>query len=155
MAIDTETVRNGWMGEGDGDSVELMDGFLTREAILASQDMAQEPVEVPEWGGKVLVTSLTGKDRDRFEASIFQTNGKNREMNMSNIRAKLVALSVVDKDGKRVFSDHDVALLSGKSAAALSRVYDVAARLSGISPADAEELAKNSRDALNVDSTSD
>lgn len=152
MSIDTETVRNGQL---DDSSMELMGGFLTREAILASQDMTREPVDVPEWGGRVLVTSLTGKDRDRFEASIFQTNGKNRELNMANIRAKLVALSVIDPSGKRVFSDQDVAILSGKSAAALSKVYDVAARLSGISPTDAEELAKNSRDALNVDSTSD
>jgi len=35
-------------------------------------------------------------------------------MNLRNIRAKLVALTVVDGDGKRLFSDADAKLL-GKS----------------------------------------
>jgi hypothetical protein len=152
MAIDTSTVRN---GEVTNDPLELLDGLLTRDAILAAQDLKFDTVEVPEWGGRVRVMALSGKERDRFEASIWQTNGKNREANMQNLRAKLVALSVVDKTNKRLFEDRDVALLTNKSAAALERVYSVAAKLSGISPSDAEELAKNSEGGLNADSTSD
>jgi hypothetical protein len=64
-------------------------------------------------------------------------------MNLKNIRAKLVALTVVDEEGNRIFSDSDASALGKKSAAALDRVFEVAQRLSGLRPEDVEELSKN------------
>jgi hypothetical protein len=64
-------------------------------------------------------------------------------MNLRNIRAKLVALTVVDEDGNRIFSDEDAEALGKKSAAALDRIFAVAQRLSGLRPEDVEELAGN------------
>ena len=124
-------------------SIEEMP-LLTRDMILSANDRLTEVVDVPEWGGRVRVRSLTGAERDRLEQSAVETRGKSRELNMKNLRAKLVALSVIDAKGTRVFQDHDVALLGEKSAAALQRVWDVASRLSGLTEQDAEELAKNS-----------
>ena len=73
------------------------------------------------------------------------TDGKNTKMDLRNMRAKLVALTVVDDKGKRLFrGDADVNALGRKSAAALQRVFEVAQRLSGLSDEDMEELAKNS-----------
>ena len=117
--------------------------LLSRDAIFAADDTAREYVNVPEWGGRVLVRGLTGDERDHFEGSIITGKGKNREVNIRSLRAKLVAMSIIHEDGRRMFADSDVARLGQKSAAALQRVYDVASRLSGLSEADAEELAKN------------
>jgi len=117
--------------------------FLTRDAILKAQDLPTEEVEVPEWGGVVRVRGLTGAERDAFEQSIVEQRGKNTRMNLRNIRAKLVALTVVDEEGNRVFSDEDAEALGKKSAAALDRVFAVAQRLSGLRPEDVEELAGN------------
>ncbi len=86
---------------------------------------------------------LTGAERDAFEQSIVETRGKNTRMNLRNIRAKLVALTVVDEDGNRIFSDEDAEALGKKSAAALDRIFAVAQRLSGLRPEDVEELAGN------------
>jgi len=116
---------------------------LGREAILQIQDLPTERVFVPEWQGEVIVRALTGAERDAFEQSIVEQRGKSTRMNLKNIRAKLVALTVVDEDGKRVFSDEDAELLGRKSAAALNRVFEVAQRLSGLRPEDVEELAGN------------
>lgn len=124
--------------------------FLTREAILQRQDIPTEEVHVPEWGGTVLVRGMTGVQRDKFEASVIQQpqgkNGRRRaadtQVNMDNLRAKLCAWCIVDPSGARVFEDADVEALGAKSSAALSRVYDVAARLSGITEADVDELAE-------------
>jgi hypothetical protein len=55
----------------------------------------------------------------------------------------------------RVLSDEDVEWLGGKSAAALSRIYDVAAKLSRIGPDDVEDLLKNSARVQGVSSVSD
>ena len=127
--------------------------LLTRDAILQADDLPTEDVEVPEWGGTVRVRGLTGAERDAFEASIVEQRGKKTHFNMVNLRARLVALSVVDEDGKRVFSDSDVKALGHKSAVALQRVFKAAQRLSGLTAEDVEELAKNLESDQSDDST--
>jgi len=85
--------------------------LLTRDAILQAQDLPTQDVEVPEWGGTVRVRALTGAERDAFEQSIVEQRGKSTRMNLQNVRAKLVALTVVDENGNRIFSDADAKLL--------------------------------------------
>lgn len=129
-----------------------MQNYLTRESILAANDIQRDEVDVPEWGGMVLVQGLSGKERDELEASLIQGKGKNANVNLKNLRAKLVARSVVDIEGKRVFADADIEALSKKSGLALNRVYEVAQRLSGITQEDVDELTKNSETAQSEDS---
>ncbi len=117
--------------------------FLSRDEILQAQDLPTEDVPVPEWGGVCRVRGLTGAERDAFEQSIVEQRGKDTRMNLRNIRAKLVAMCVVDEEGNRVFHDEDAELLGKKSAAALNRIFEVAQRLSGLRPEDVEELAGN------------
>jgi hypothetical protein len=121
-----------------------MTELLTREQILEVQDIQTEPVECPEWGGKVLVQGLTSSDRDAFEGDLIQQKkGKDFDVNLRNLRAKLVARCVVNEKGERLFTDKDAALLGKKSAVAMDRVFSKAQKLSGISTEDVEELAKN------------
>ena len=126
--------------------------LLTREQILAASDLPTEQVAVPEWGGEVIVKALSGAERDRFEAGSMQQHGNRRELRLENIRARLVAVAVVDETGRRLFTDADVAALGRKSAAALNRVFEAASRLSGITDADIEELEKNSSSGQSDDS---
>ncbi len=114
--------------------------LLTKEQILKQDDLKSEIVEVPEWGGDVRVCTMSGFARDRFEAGI---TGKNGGTNMSNIRAKLAAATIVDEDGKLLFDEADISKLGNKSCAALDRVFAAAQRLNLISNADVDELAKN------------
>lgn len=127
------------------DEAELVD-MLTKDQILDAKDLQTEVVEVPEWGGSVKIRGMTGVERDAFEESLLRGKGKNTRVNMQNIRAKLVAHSVVNGDGERMFSNADVQALGKKSAAALDRIFDVAQELSGITKADVEELAANLAD---------
>lgn len=129
--------------------------YLTREQILGAEDLETEVVDVPEWGGQVLVRGMTGTERDAFEASIVEMRGKQSRVDMRNIRAKLVAKSIVDEEGKLLFSDADVRALGQKSASALDRVFTAAQRVSGISDTDVEELAKNSESDQSGDFISD
>lgn len=117
---------------------------LSKDDILKSQDNAPEEVDVPEWGGSVLVRGMTGKERDAFELSLMTSGrGGRREVNPVNVRAKLVARCVVDDDGNRLFTDADAAELGDKSAAAVDRVYAAAARLSGMTDGEEEELVRD------------
>ena len=119
---------------------------LTRDAILkAGAKLASEKVEVPEWGGTVTVVELTGRERDAWEADIVELNeaGDDAKMSLENARAKLAVRTVVDDDGKRIFTDDDIEELGSTSARALSRIFNVASRLSGLTPGDMDELTKN------------
>ena len=117
-----------------------MTTILNKEAILACKDLKQEIVEVPEWGGSVIVRTMTGTERDAFEQSITKDGV---QYNTDNIRARLVSLTLIDEDGNRLFTDKEVESVGGKAASALVRLYDVAQRLNGMSDADVDELAKN------------
>ena len=128
--------------------------LLTKDAILTANDLVTEDVEVPEWGGAVRVRSISGAERDAFEQAIVTRKGKNVTTNMANIRAKMVALSLVDESGQRLFSDSDVVALGRKSAAALDRVFSVAQRLAGLTDTDVDELAENLETGQNEGSTS-
>lgn len=128
--------------------------LLSRDEILEAADITTEDVDVPEWGGTVRVMALSGWERDKFEAALVSGRGRNRSVKLDNVRAKMVATSIVDEHGERMFSDADVAALGRKSAAALQRVFEVAQRLSGLSDEDAEELAGNSEAAPSGSSTS-
>lgn len=115
---------------------------LKREDILQADDIKRQLVNLPEWGGDVYVKGMTGAERDKFEGSLIIMRGKDKEMNMTNIRAKLASMTICDDKGKRLFNENDVQALSQKSAAALQRVFAVAQKLSGISDDDVEELAE-------------
>lgn len=114
--------------------------YLTREQIIAAEDLKSEDVEVPEWGGKVLVRSLTGTDRDKLGASLIGPDG---HPNKGKYRVGLVAASMVDENGNPLFGFDEVDALGKKSSAALDRVYAVAERLNGIGEADVKAAEGN------------
>lgn len=121
--------------------------FLTRDMIRSVKDIITETVFVPEWQASVVVRGMTGTERDAFEQSNIVGKGRNRDVNLRNYRAKLVIWSCIDEQGNRLFTEADADWLGEKSAAALSRIVDVASRLSGISEQDQEELVGNSESA--------
>ena len=120
---------------------------LDKTAILSHTTIQKELVGVPEWGGEVWVKELTGKERDSYEAEIFQikSNGRKTETKFmhANIRARLLVLSIVNDDGVRLFEDYELESLGNLGALALDRLFTVAQRLSGFTEKDVEELEGN------------
>ena len=104
---------------------------LSASQIISADDAKIEAIEVPEWGGTVYVKTLRGTDRDAFETSLIAREGE-RDGRMENVRARLVALTLCDEAGARLFEDGEIAALGRKSARALDRVFAVAQRLNGI-----------------------
>jgi len=128
--------------------------LLNKDQIKGVSDLETQEVDVPEWGGAVRLKSLTGTERDRFEASVVQGQGRNTTVNMQNLRAKLVALSAIDEQGNSLFTEEDVKWLGGKSAKALNRLFNAAQSLSGLSESDVKELTANFSNARSDGSTS-
>src|ERR1051325_3469724 len=101
--------------------VNMTAKLLSRDAVLAADDRTSEVVDVPEWGGPVKVRALSGTQRDQHEPAGV-TWGRDAKgapivsaLNTDNLRARLVALAVVDEDGNRLFSDKDVPALEAKN----------------------------------------
>ena len=118
-------------------------GLLSRSDIFAVDDSSHEDVEVPEWGGTVRVKALTGRERIEYERSIVEQRGTKLRLTLADANSRLVQLASVDEQGQRLFSRADIEALSGKSAAALNRVVEVARRLAGLSDEDMEELVED------------
>lgn len=109
-----------------------------RAAILAADDLPREPVDVP-WdlgGAKLYIRGLTSSERDRWVARTMPDGEGFRWT--ANLTAELVALTLVDEDGARVFTDEDAVALGGKGAQVMASLFAVAMRLSGMDAAEAE-----------------
>ena len=138
-----------------------MSTVLTREEILAADDIDIKWCPVPQWGKDVagddkgvFVRGLTGTERDAFEMAMLdqRMNSKGtkviqQEINLKNLRAKLIVRCAVDSDdpkiAKTIFTPADVEALGRKNGAALQLIYSMAQRLSGLSTEDVEELTKD------------
>jgi hypothetical protein len=95
------------------------------------------------------VRGMNGAERDKFELYMARHAKK-----LQNVRARLVSQCVVDESGSRLFGEADIAELGKLSGAALDRVYEVAARLSGIRSGDPEAALKNFMSDQSEDSIS-
>lgn len=135
-----------------------MSNALTRDAIIGIKDLKTERVEVPEWGGYVFVKTLTGRERDAFEAETMKTKKgqKPGEGNYENFRARFVALTMVDENGAQIFTTRqEIAVLGTKSVAALQRVFNKAQELNGMSEEDVDDMTEDFDEAPEEDSISD
>ena len=83
---------------------------LSRDAILAAGARPVTPVEVPEWGGTVCLRPLSGS-----EVSDAYADGAASDV----ITQRLVAMSICDADGKRIFTAADAPALFDKGYAGL------------------------------------
>jgi hypothetical protein len=133
---------------------------LSRDGILGAVDVQTEKVDVPEWGGDVIVRGLTGDELDAFQGSVRQFrptfDGKGMEpvLVQDGMRAKLLVKCLIDEAGGRLFTDQDAPALGAKNGSVIDRLYDVASRLSGLSDEEKKELEGNSEAASDASTSS-
>lgn len=126
--------------------------MLTRDQILDADDLPVEEVEVPEWGGSVLVRGMQGTERDRFEMAMYLNRDDLEERAV--VRARVVAWCTIGEDRHQLFTPKDVERLGRKSGIALDRIFEVAKRLSGIGEKAVKEAEGNSAPGQNGHSSS-
>lgn len=118
-----------------------------RAQILGKKDIFFKEVDVPEWGMKVWVRSLTSKEKDAYEETLMVRKGKGKkkriEVNTDSMRAKLVVrcACMADNDPRPIFDLSDAEELAGKSSAAIERLHDACHDLSW--PNEEDETEKN------------
>jgi hypothetical protein len=126
-----------------------MENLLDRTKLLAKETLEIEKVDLGE-GNIVFVRQMTGRERDRFEASLLRKNTDKKgnttfEQSTEDYRAKLAVQTLCDKEGNPLLQPEDAPILSQHmSAARLEKIINVAQRLNVIAEVDKENLIKNS-----------
>jgi hypothetical protein len=108
--------------------------ILSRDKILAAADIETQEMEIPEWGGTIVVREMTMAEVDEFGLSSAQADGRLDTRKMRGIRARVVSWCVVDEEGKPLFRKSDVDELLKKSNRVVDRIFDAILALSGMSP---------------------
>ena len=112
--------------------------LLSKQQILEAADLPRETVEVPEWGGSVIVQGLSAAE----SRELFNDAG-----NKDSFAVRLLVASLVDEDGTRLFSYEDISALAAKSSQVLARVVKVANRINLFDVGDATKNSAPSADA--------
>lgn len=121
---------------------------LSKAAILAATDVkVSAPIPVPEWGGDVYMKVLSGKDRDQFEDSI-------SEKKTRRTQEMLLALTLSDEKGSRLFEEKDIEALAEKSSLVLTRLFEEAWKFNGFDSKTGDKLGEGSPDGQSDGSTS-
>lgn len=106
---------------------------LSRDDILKRPDLVS--VDVPEWGGEVLLRPLSAK------ASMAIIGD---DQPQSAVAAKLIVASLVDASGERLFSDDDVTIVEDLAAKAVLGLSREIMRLNGFGRDDIERTVGES-----------
>lgn len=114
--------------------------LLNRKQILSSK-LKTQTLQIPEWGGSVLIQEPTALERAEFE--LLSSKAATDDEVIRKIRGYCAAKCIVDEKGDRMFTDEDIEALNEKSANALDRVIDVYREMSLIENDDIEAAAKN------------
>jgi len=118
--------------------------ILNKESIINAKDLQTVEVEVPEWGGSVLVRALSAGDRDEFTQWVTDKEGK---INSRDFMTKLVSISLVDEEGNRLFSAEELIELNKKSSKAIDKLFKVVQTNSGMNDTSMDEAKDNLKKA--------
>jgi hypothetical protein len=132
------------------------DNILSAADIFAIDDFQSKKVYVPQWKGSVYIKTMTGTERDAFEASTVKTgpDGK-REENMDNFRARFLSNVITDENGVRLFkTQREITMLGAKAVPALDLLFKEAQELNKMTSEDVEKLTEGFETEPDEDSTS-
>jgi hypothetical protein len=108
--------------------------LLSRDEILAAVKTRAEDytsVDVPEWGGQVLLRRLSAADAERSGL----TSGDDTDEQV----ARVLAMSVVDEEGNLLFTEDDIKELAKIDVGVAAQVFTTAVKINGLG---SEELDK-------------
>lgn len=116
-----------------------MSELLSKSDILKRNDYEERTIHIPEWGGNVLVRSLTARQQGVIQKLLM-------ERQFEEVKARTAAYAVIDPEtGKRMFQDYKE--LMDRGGKPMTRIFDVVSDMSGIGEDEdttVEDLKENS-----------
>jgi len=120
-----------------------MSTYLSRDDILNAQDFRTDEVDVPEWGGAVLVRELSAIEAENIGFDMADKEGNIDLSKAKGLAIRTVALGVIDAEHRSVFTRKDVAALGERSRIAINRVATRIMQLSGMAPEPDEDKGED------------
>lgn len=115
--------------------------MLTAAQILQAQDIATKEIEVPEWGGNILIKQLSRGQQDEYLKRQFgarmrqDTKAKTQELDLSNMYghdAFLLVCAVCDDNAKPIFTAAQIDALKQKNGEVIGRIAKEILQFSGM-----------------------
>ena len=119
---------------------------MTREEILNSKCFGTKGIDVPDFG-KVNIRKWSGNDRAKFLQASITVDSGNVDVKYEKIfdnMSLVVALSLCDESGKRLFKDDEIGLVGELNADVIQTIYQESLILNSLVQKSVEEAAKNS-----------
>ena len=123
-----------------------MSKYLSRDDILQTQGIRTDEVEVPEWGGKILVRELSAAEVAKIGFGMAGKGGGETEVDLAKLGEyvpQMIAWCVVDENLNSIFDLEDIMRLSAKSINPVQRIITKIMELSDLSPDEEGEPEKN------------
>lgn len=117
---------------------------LSREEILAADDLPCEQVRIEGWGGTVRIRTLSGTERDGFEHLVQLARRGSNRVDLRGLKVKLLILTVCGEDRKPLFAETDAPALNAKSSRVIEELFQQAMILNGMTKEAVDEMAGNS-----------
>lgn len=124
--------------------------ILSREQItsrISSDGLAREEVDVPEWGGVVLVRELTASEVTGIGLDVLSRREGDRESitltEISDLFPMIVSYGLIDEEGNSVVTADEAKRFRAGDAAVLGRLAETVLRLSNITKQTGEAEGKN------------
>ena len=127
-------------------SCSCQEGSLTmamsRDAILAIDDLPRKEVTVEKWHDTVWLRTITAAERGSFMLRA-RPPADGEEPDYENFRARLLVFCICGEDGRRLFDDDEDHLLGAKCGHAIGFLFAEAQKLNGLAPGAVEDARKN------------
>lgn len=121
---------------------------LDKSALLSALKLKTEEVEID--GGTVIVSEIGAADYIKLWTD--PSNQTDGEIDMVKFTPALLACTIVDQDGKRIFSNDDISELSRSAHAPFLKIAEAAKRLNGLSGSEIKNSESSQSDSLYIDS---
>lgn len=119
--------------------------LITREALLNATDVRYHDVPLPN-GTKARIRSLSEFERSEFDSSVLDSRGDFSTDRLKRQKRRLIALCVVDEEGKRLLKDSEAEALRPVDSAITSALYNAIRIHIGMDEGDLEELVGKSEE---------
>lgn len=105
--------------------------FTTADDILALVSLAKiiEIDDIPDIDGTFFMRVITDRERDEYELHLMDRDGKPDLTKMKGYRPRLLALCLVDQEGKRLFANGRADGLSDLPSSITVPLYEHAERI--------------------------
>ena len=110
-------------------------GVLTKDGLLAACAATVEAITLPECFGELAgevmhLRTLSAGERDNYESSLLNSQGK--ATNLNNYRSRFLSLAISKEDGTRMFTDKEVTKLAQLNGRLSTFLMDKAQTLNGM-----------------------